>query len=108
MHEYGIPSVAPNSENTPISDRTLEKLKSKYNKIVYFFDNDEPGLMALSKVKEKHPDIICYHIDPELGVKDISDLRKKYGKKVTDKFIEEFKEFVNGQTSKTTETWETK
>lgn len=108
MHEYGIPSVAPNSENTPISDRTLEKLKSKYNKIVYFFDNDEPGLMALSKVKEKHPDIICYHINPELGVKDISDLRKKYGKKVTDKFIEEFKEFVNGQTNKTTETWETK
>lgn len=99
MHEYEIPSIAPNSENTPISDKTLEKLKSKYNKIVYFFDNDEPGLAALSRVKEKHPDIICYHIDPELGVKDISDFRKKYGKKATDKFIKEFKEFINGQTN---------
>jgi hypothetical protein len=35
MHEYGIPSVAPTSENTPISDKTLNKLRSKYKKIVY-------------------------------------------------------------------------
>lgn len=102
MHEYGIPCIAPNSENTPISDKTLEKLKSKYDKIVYFFDNDEPGLAALSKVKEKHPDIICYHIDPKLEVKDVSDLRKKYGKKATDKFIEEFKQYVNDQTNEET------
>lgn len=35
MHEYGIPSIAPTSENTPISDKTLNKLRSKYKKIVY-------------------------------------------------------------------------
>lgn len=97
MHEYGIPSIAPNSENTPISDKILEKLKSKFKKIVYWFDGDPPGLTALERIKESHPDIICYHLDLENQAKDISDYRKKYGKKATDKLIEEFKEFVNGQ-----------
>ena len=30
MHEYNIPSVAPTSENTPISDKILKKLQDKY------------------------------------------------------------------------------
>lgn len=98
MHEYNIPSVAPTSENTPISDKTLNKLRSKYKKIVYWFDGDPPGLEALRKVKEKHPDIICYSLDLSKA-KDVSDFRKYHGKKATDKLIEEFKEYVNGQTN---------
>lgn len=98
MHEYNIPSVAPTSENTPISDKTLNKLRSKYKKIVYWFDGDPPGLEALRKVKEKHPDIICYSLDL-FKAKDVSDFRKYHGKKATDKLIEEFKEYVNGQTN---------
>lgn len=35
MHEYGIPSIAPNSENTPISDKTLKKLQEKYKKVIF-------------------------------------------------------------------------
>lgn len=98
MHEYGIPSIAPNSENTPISDKTLAKLQSKYKKIVYWFDNDNPGKEAMARVKEKHPEIICYCL-PDDSEKDVSDFRKKHGKKATDKLIEEFKEFINGQTN---------
>ena len=98
MHEYNIPSIAPTSENTPISDKTLNKLRSKYKKIVYWFDGDPPGLEALRKVKEKHPDIICYSLDLS-EAKDVSDFRKYHGKKATDKLIEEFKEYVNGQTN---------
>ena len=55
-----------------------------------------------------HPEVICYNLNIETQAKDISDFRKVHGKKATDKLIEEFKEFVNGQTNKTTETWETK
>ena len=98
MHEYNIPSIAPTSENTPISDKTLNKLRSKYKKIVYWFDGDPPGLEALRKVKEKHPDIICYSLDLSKA-KDVSDFRKYHGKKATDKLIEEFKEYVNDQTN---------
>ena len=103
MHEYGIPSIAPNSENTPISDKTLAKLKSKYKTIVYWFDNDNPGKEAMGRVKEKHPDIICYCL-PDDCEKDISDYRKKHGKKATDKLIEEFKQYVNGQADKKVDT----
>ena len=35
MHEYNIPSVAPTSENTPISDKVLKKLQDKYKKVVF-------------------------------------------------------------------------
>ena len=35
MHEYDIPSVAPTSENTPISDKVLKKLQDKYKKVVF-------------------------------------------------------------------------
>lgn len=103
MHEYNIPSIAPNSENTPISDKTLEKLKSKYKKIIYFFDNDEPGKKSLEKIKLAHPEIITYCL-PDGYEKDISDYRKKHGKKATDKLIEEFKEFINGQTNEKIDT----
>lgn len=108
MHEYGIPSIAPNSENTPISDKTLRKLQEKYKKVIFWYDGDPPGLESLRKIKEIHPEVICYNLNIETQAKDISDFRKVYGKKATDKLIEEFKEFVNGQTNKTTETWETK
>lgn len=101
MHEYGIPSIAPNSENTPISDKTLEKLKTKYKKVVVWFDNDEPGKKSMAKIKEQHPDVITYCL-PDGSEKDISDFRKKHGKKATDKLIEEFKQYVNGQTNEET------
>lgn len=35
MHEYDIPSIAPTSENTPISDKVLKKLQDKYKKVVF-------------------------------------------------------------------------
>lgn len=52
----------------------------------------------MARVKEKHPEIICYCL-PDNSEKDLSDYRKKHGKKATDKLIEKFKEFINGQTN---------
>ena len=49
------------------------------------------------KIKEEHPDVLTYSLPP--GDKDISDFRKRHGKKATDKLIEEFKQYVNGQTN---------
>ena len=63
----------------------------------------------MSRVKEKHPEIICYCL-PDNCEKDLSDYRKKHGKKATDKLIEEFKEFINGQTNEkinTEKDWKT-
>ena len=99
MHEYGIPSIAPNSENTPLSDKVLDKLESKYKIVAYVGDNDKPGLAAIERLKERRPEIICYSLSESTGCKDFTDFRKKHGKKATDKLIEEFKEYVNGQTN---------
>lgn len=52
----------------------------------------------MQKIKEAHPEVIVYHL-PDGTCKDISDYRKHHGKKATDKLIEEFKEYVNGQTN---------
>lgn len=98
MHEYNIPSVAPTSENTPISDKVLKKLQDKYKKVVFWYDCDDAGKLNLQKIKEAHPEVIVYHL-PDGTCKDISDYRKHHGKKATDKLIEEFKEYVNGQTN---------
>ena len=98
MHEYNIPSVAPTSENTPISDKVLKKLQDKYKKVVFWYDCDDAGKLNLQKIKEAHPEVIVYHL-PDGTCKDISDFRKYHGKKATDKLIEEFKEYVNGQTN---------
>lgn len=35
LYEFGIQSIAPNSENTTIPEKTLDKLKSKYKRIIY-------------------------------------------------------------------------
>ena len=73
MHEYGIPSIAPGSENTPIPDALLEKLKKVFQRIIIVMDNDGPGLAAEERMKEKHPELEYYHL-PETAAKDFSDL----------------------------------
>lgn len=35
LYEFGITSIAPNSENTLIPEKTLEKLKAKFKRIIY-------------------------------------------------------------------------
>ena len=49
-----IESIAPDSENTMISETVIKELKSKYSKIIILFDNDEPGIKAAQKYKEKY------------------------------------------------------
>lgn len=34
LHEFGIPAIAPCSENTFITDKVLNKLKEKFKRIV--------------------------------------------------------------------------
>lgn len=70
--------VAPDSENTVIKEKYIEDWKLIYEKIIVLFDNDEPGLKAMSKYKELYPDV-------ELAVlpmsKDPSDSIKDFGAK---------------------------
>ena len=46
LYEYGIPAVAPCSENEFLSDVQYNKLKSRFKHILLLYDNDKPGLHA--------------------------------------------------------------
>lgn len=46
LYEYGIPAIAPCSENLFITDSQYERLKKKYKRVILLYDNDEPGLHA--------------------------------------------------------------
>lgn len=87
LYEFGINSIAPNSENTPISDVVIDKLKSRFKRIIYWYDNDNAGKENLNKIKEKHPELEYFYIPEQYEVKDFSDFRKKYGVKKSKELI---------------------
>lgn len=68
-------SIAPDSENTMISENIVNSISSKYKKVCLLFDNDEPGIKAAEKYKVKYG--FNYVILPM--EKDLSDSIAKYG-----------------------------
>ena len=44
LYNYNIPSIAPGSETSFISDNQLSRLKQRFKKIIVFYDNDIPGI----------------------------------------------------------------
>jgi len=77
-----IESVAPDSENTIIEAKLMQKFLSKYSKVLVLFDNDEPGKKSAARYTE------LYGVDSinlDLS-KDLSDSIKDYSiKKVKEK-----------------------
>ena len=90
LYSCGITACAPNSENLFISDAVLEELKSRFENIVVFYDNDRPGLYNMAKIRREHPELIFAYIPKEYGSKDISDFYKDYGRKETLNLIKKF------------------
>ena len=75
LNIQNIEAVAPDSENTIIHHQTMNKLKSKYDKIIVLFDFDIPGQLAAEKYKNRYD---LNHILLPLE-KDLSDSVKKFG-----------------------------
>jgi len=72
---YNIEVIAPDSENTIIKPYIIEHLKSKYNKIITLFDNDDPGLRAIKKYQKLYS---IFGTSLPLS-KDISDSVRDHG-----------------------------
>lgn len=87
LHSYGITAIAPNSETQWISDKVLEDLKSRFNRIVVMYDNDLPGISNMNKIKKLHPELTYFFIPKNLNCKDFSDLRAMYGYEDTKNLI---------------------
>lgn len=90
LYSCGITACAPNSENLFISDSMLDELKSRFDYIVVFYDNDRPGLHNMAKIRRIHPELIYVSIPKRYGSKDISDFYKDYGRKETLNLIKNF------------------
>lgn len=101
LYSCGITAIAPNSENLEIKDNILKELQSRFKYIVYFYDNDLPGISNMNRIKKRFPNLIYYWIPRAFGVKDFSDFYKKYGRTFTLKFIKnEINLIKNGKKTK--------
>lgn len=90
LYSCGITACAPNSENLFISDKVLKDLKSRFENIVVFYDNDRPGLYNMAKIRREHPELTYIFIPRRYGSKDISDFYKDHGRKEALNLIKTF------------------
>ena len=92
LYEFGIPAIAPCSENLFVTDTQYQRLKNKFKRIYLLYDNDLPGVAASNRIHKKYPDVKCILLKREWS-KDFSDYRKAYGYKKTLDLINKAKEY---------------
>jgi hypothetical protein len=76
LHEFGIPAIAPNSENLFLTEAQYQKLQTKFKEIYLLYDRDLPGVRAANRIRKQFPDLKVL-LAPK--VKDFTDYVKKYG-----------------------------
>jgi len=87
LYKLGYKSIAPNSENNGIPKCIINNLKSRFTKIVVFYDNDFSGINGSMSLCDKY-DLESIMIPVGLP-KDISDYIKEYGIKEASKLMKE-------------------
>lgn len=93
FYEFGIPAIAPCSENEFLSEAQYERIRKRFKHCILLWDNDLPGISAANKIRKKYPDIDVVFLPIHGGDKDISDFRKVHGHKKTLELIEKAKEY---------------
>tara|TARA_R100000908_G_C3720199_1_gene123274 strand:- start:461 stop:949 length:489 start_codon:yes stop_codon:yes gene_type:complete len=81
LRKLGLSAVAPSAETTIIPEDIIAELKSRFKKLVIFYDNDNPGIVASnkhSKIYEASEVCIPFKYLSE-GIKDPSDFVEEYG-----------------------------
>lgn len=72
----GYKAVAPQSENTLISQGTINKFKAHFTEVILYLNNDAPGIAASLEQSEKYG--MHYIVNPAGEPKDPSDYVKRY------------------------------
>lgn len=78
LKELGYDAVAPSSESTPMPDVVVENLKTRFKRIIIFYDRDKTGMTFARQFSQKHG-FNAIFINKKYKTKDISDLVKKLG-----------------------------
>lgn len=85
LYELGYYAIAPKSEVVKINEDIINDLKSRFENVILFYDNDDAGLHAAEKLKKKY-NINYITTNSE---KDPSDFSRKYSIKKLGDYIEE-------------------
>ncbi len=88
LYSLGITAIAPISENLFLTESQFSKLKSRFKRIIVFYDNDLPGIHNMNKIRKSF-DVKCVWIPRSYGAKDISDFYKMYGCEKTKELIQQ-------------------
>lgn len=84
-YEYGIPSVAPQSESIKMSDEVIADLKTRFKNIFVMYDKDRAGIRG--------SELLCSQLNAKAlfleNAKDLTDHCKEFGKVVTGKLLHE-------------------
>jgi len=92
LHRHGYASVAPQSENSIVPMVLMEHLRTRFEKIIVFFDYDEGGVRGAETLCKRH-DLEKIFIDKHYldvyGIKDISDFASEMSKEKTIKLLKE-------------------
>jgi hypothetical protein len=83
LYELEFPAIAPKSEVIKIDDQIINELKTRFENVILFYDNDDAGLKAAEKLKNKY-NINYIVTDKE---KDPSDFSRKYSKEKLYEYI---------------------
>lgn len=75
LNRLGYSAIAPQSEGAYYEEDFISEMKSRFENIVIFYDNDNTGIEMAKRESEKHGFPYVY-IDEE---KDISDYIKRFG-----------------------------
>ena len=92
LYEFGVPAIAPCSENLFVTKAQYEQLKKHYKHIYVYYDNDLPGVQAMRKIHKQFPEVTCIMLHRE-DAKDFSDYRKAFGYKKTLELVNKAKEY---------------
>jgi DNA primase len=92
LRELGYNAIAFNSEGIPTKGEngkfvaeTIEHLKSRFEHVILFLDNDAPGKEYTKKISTKYN--LKSILIPDNEPKDISDYIAKYGRRKTKRML---------------------
>jgi hypothetical protein len=83
-----FPAIAPNSESSFLPDYMVKKLKTRFKRIVVWFDSDYTGVTNARKFANQYD--LEYTFNPERASKDPSDFVRDFGLNNFNNYLKDF------------------
>lgn len=86
MHEFGIPSFAPQAESVDVRKDIIDDLQRRFDRVYIWGDNDDAGCSYIERHVGPYDIIPLQNSD---DTKDITDHAKRYGKQSAESMVRE-------------------